>query len=166
MKIVLCFFLSLFCRSGFATIKVAFIEIRDHQGRIQQFEPGGRFAYVAISFQNQWLHAHPYRGVELVEFSSLEKIGPVMPIEMRDIPELSYAQIKDYLGKPYDATFSWEGDGHYCSELVGKLLKILPKPMHFQSPVWMQRKKNFGVGLSPDDIYKEITQPVSCQRIF
>ncbi len=73
MKLILSLlFIPFYCS---AAIDVAFIEIRNYEGKIIQLETNGQFAHVAISYQGNWLHAHPYRGVEIVSKEVLEKTG-------------------------------------------------------------------------------------------
>lgn len=149
--------LILFPLLSFASVDVAFIEIRDPNGKLLRLEPDGQFAHIAISFEGKWLHSHPYRGVEAISTAELEKIGTIKEVlTVFEPAELDRALVKKFLGKPYDRAFSWSNDSIYCSELVGKLLKIEPKPMHFAADVWPQQFQKFRglLGLSPDDIYK------------
>ena len=167
------FFLSSFSLAG---VEIAFIEIRAGDGRVLQLEPNGRFAHIAISYQGNWLHTHPYRGVELVSRKVLEETGLIIQVIRMPEVELESTAVKSVLGKPYDSTFSWNSDGFYCSELVGKLLKLHPEPMLFARPLWKGplTEKAGEFGLSPDDIYRilqgrgyRVRTPVqACAKLF
>lgn len=142
-----------------ATVTIAFLEVKDPRGYIVQLEPSGKYAHIAISFQDKWLHSHPLRGVEIVDQVELEKIGKIAEvISIETLRELTRLDVIPYLGKPYDSEFSWSDDKIYCAELVAKILKIPPTPMTFSSPVWSQEYKRLRgeMGLSPDDIYKSM----------
>lgn len=142
-----------------AQVSLAFIEMRSSDGKIVQLEPNGRFAHIAISVGNMWLHSHPYRGVELINQYELQKMGKVEFHTLKYYKKLNLKEISDYLGKPYDPLFSWDDDTYYCSELVGKILNIEPQPMSFDAPIW-NKKYEFRkgeLGLSPDDIYETVT---------
>lgn len=139
-----------------AQVTVAFIEMKTPDGRILQLEPGGRFAHVAISHRGRWLHVHPFRGVELVTTEEMEKMGFIAEtIRLEQLAELNEGQIRELLGRKYDAQFSWDGEKLYCSELVGKILKLTPTPMSFSAPIWSNRFRELkgSLGLSPDDIF-------------
>ncbi|MGE0632595.1 MAG: hypothetical protein AB7O96_09320 [Pseudobdellovibrionaceae bacterium] len=155
MKYVL---LSLFISiTGNAAVEVAFIEIRNSKGDVVQLEPDGKFAHMAISYRNLWLHAHPAKGVEIVEREELEKLGPIKFLATIPTPiKLDESEVKKFLGKSYDQQFSWTNEKIYCSELIAKLLKIEPQPMSFESQVWSAKYKKLKgeLGLSPDDIFK------------
>lgn len=166
------FFAILLASAGtHAAVDVAFLEVRNHQGEILRLEPGGRFAHVAISYGNKWLHAHPLRGVEVISEEELMKIGEIKSVvHLTDKPEITPAQVRPFLGKPYDDEFSWDNDKFYCSEILGILLGIPPEPMTFQSEYWRNRYKHLEgkPGLSPDDIYRYL-QPAkinSCWQTF
>jgi hypothetical protein len=140
-----------------AAVDVAFVEIRNYNGDLLQLEPNGQFAHIAISYKGKWLHSHPYRGVEIVSMAELEKIGTVKEIlPVFDLSELDRTLVETFLGKPYDANFSWDDESIYCSELIGKLLRMEPEPMQFKAEVWPEQFQKFRgkLGLSPDDIYK------------
>jgi len=147
---------------------VAFIEIRDRHGNIHQLEPGGRFSHIAISYKGRWLHAHPYRGVELVDSADLEKIGALTQVSLPEYPELTSDMLKTYLHKPYGSEFSWSDETYYCSKLVGKILGMNPEPMSFDAEVWKKTNLRGDVGLSPDDIYQKIRGPQRprCEKVF
>lgn len=137
-----------------AQIIVGFVEMRDSQNRLVQLEPGGRFAHLAISYGAKWLHAHPYRGVELITTAELQQMGRIIPVTWSRTKSLSAQQISYYLGKPFDHEYSWSDGQYYCSELVAKILGLNPEPMNFD--LWPDRykKKRGQLGLSPDDIYR------------
>jgi hypothetical protein len=144
-----------------ADIEVAFLEIKNYFGQVIELEDGGHFAHIAISYKNGWLHAHPIRGVEWVSTSDLEKMGKINAIvKLENTANLTFQDIEMFVGKSYDPDFSWSNDKIYCSELVGKILRIQPQPMNFISKIWSQKYKshNGELGLSPDDIFRILKQ--------
>lgn len=140
----------------FASIRVAFLEMKNVQGETVQLEAGGQFVHVAISYKDRWLHAYPPKGVEEITSEELEKIGRIKVILNRsDADPLTEKQVRKFLGKPYDWSFSWGNESIYCAELVGKLLNIEPLPMTFSSAFWPPIYRRIdGLGLSPDDLFK------------
>ena len=142
-----------------ADVKVAFIEFYTHDGKLVQLEPNGRFAHIAISYRDGWLHAHPWRGVEWISTENLAKMGKIADVvDLSSAREVSEATADRYLGKPYDSDYSWSDDKIYCSELVAKILNLSPEPMHFDPKLWPEKFWKFeGLpGLSPDKIYKRL----------
>ena len=142
---------------GLASVNVAFLELRTYDGKVVQLEPNGQFAHMAISYHGNWLHSHPYRGVEIISQEELEKIGNIKAIvAIPEIDSLNESLVDNYLGKPYDSSFSWSDDKIYCSELIAKILKINPLPMKFESKFWPEKfhKLKGKFGISPDDIFK------------
>jgi hypothetical protein len=139
-----------------AATDVAFIEIRDYHNQIIQLEPNGRFAHVAISYNGQWLHAHPIRGVEIVSQKEIEKIGRFKSIVSLPDVNIETEKVRRFLGKHYDAGYEWTEQSVYCSELVGKLLELAPEPMSFKASLWANRYLHMRgqPGLSPDDVYR------------
>lgn len=142
----------------FAAVDIAFIEVKDKDGKIVQLESNGHYAHIAISYEGQWLHAYPPNGVETITQAQLEKIGRIKIIlTLPEVESLSESQVKKYLGKPYDWSFSWGDESIYCAELIGKLLDIKPLAMSFDSRFWPPiYRKIKGFGLSPDDIFQAI----------
>lgn len=170
-------FVFLIAVQSLASIEVAFVSIRTPEGRQVQFESKGSFVHVAISYQGGWLHSHPYRGVEWITTEALEKTGQLEKIiTVSETESLAKAEVRKYLGKPYDADFTWNDDKIYCSELVAKLLHIAPKPMSFDTKIWpkhLQDRKG-ELGISPDDIFKFLKKQgyqarsykPTCARLF
>jgi hypothetical protein len=143
--------------NSLAQTQIAFIEIRDPQGKVHQLEPGGRFSHIAISYQGKWLHTHPYYGVQLVMTSELEKMGQLTLVEIPRQSELLPDELQKYMGRPYDSGFSWESEGYYCSKLVGKILHLPPEPMNFSAAAWNHKlHPRDNLGLSPDDIFRTV----------
>lgn len=136
--------------------EVAFLEVRDARGKLVQLEKNGQFAHVAIRARGLWLHAHPYRGVELVSQDVLERTGTLKLIVTTPGPaEPGDEVIRQFLGKPYDHDYTWGDDKIYCSELVAKILHLQPEKMKFAGEVWknqIHRPQN-QLGLSPDDLF-------------
>ncbi|MGZ5278793.1 MAG: hypothetical protein ACXWC9_02550 [Pseudobdellovibrionaceae bacterium] len=142
-----------------ASVQVAFLETRDAKGNLVALEPGGRFSHVAVSYQGQWLEAHPYFGVHLVSFEKLENMGTVaLILNLPKMAALDPAVVQPLLGKAFDHKYSWDGEKFYCSELVGKLLNLKPEPMIFDPALWPPEyeKSNGELGLSPDDIFSKL----------
>ncbi len=141
-----------------ARLEVRFMELRDAHGRLVQLEPGGRFGHVAVGIGGKWLHVHPYRGVELVNRETVEKVGcMVSSILVEHLDEPDFLTVQTWLGLPYDRDFSWKSeDAFYCSELVGKILGLEPEPMTFDPRLWPPQFQKFDgePGLSPDDLYR------------
>lgn len=160
MKIL--FLLTLLCAPHcLAKVTIAFIEVRLPDGRLLQMEPGGRFSHIAISYRGLWLHAHPYRGVELItteQLKNLDRSGFVILKSLPNHEEITETELATYLDKPFDSNFSWESEAYYCSKLVAKILKIVPKPMTFSAAGWPEafKSKAGQLGISPDEIYQEI----------
>lgn len=142
----------------YASVDIAFIEIRSPDGRLVQLEKNGRFAHIAIAYRGQWLHAGPYKGVEIISTRDLQKIGRITILNISNKSEPSKTQVQNVLGKPYDNHFSWDDDHLYCSELVAKILGIPPEPMTFNSSIWPTQSKYLkgNLGLSPDDIFRKL----------
>lgn len=141
----------------FASVSVAFIEMRDAQGHLVQLEPDGRFAHVAISYHGDWLQALPYWGVQLVTTEQLKKVGTIAEIvTLQAGPEPSSQYVDSVLGKPYDYEYTWSDDAFYCSKLVAKILNIPPRPMTFDPHLWPPQfqKYNGRPGMSPDTLYR------------
>ncbi|MBX9765731.1 MAG: hypothetical protein K2X47_00545 [Bdellovibrionales bacterium] len=156
-----------------AEVRIAFLEIKSPSGRSVILEPGGRYAHVAISIQDDWLHAHPLRGVEIISDNSLHRLGSPTILNVPWIPALTAEKVLPFLGKPFDTTFSWSnGSGYYCSELVGKILGLEPTPMTFTEDAWPAEFSDLrqSLGLSPDDIFKMLiaklkSQPSHCSEL-
>lgn len=100
MKIIFVFLLSLpLC--SFASIEVAFIEIRNDKNEIIQLEPGGQYAHLAISYRGNWLHSYPPNGVEVISQQDLEKIGTIKTIvTVSAIESVNEEVVRYYLGRP------------------------------------------------------------------
>lgn len=151
--ICLLLLLPFFCT---ASIKVAFLEVKDASGKIRQLEPNGKYAHIAISYKEKWLHAHPFRGVEIVSQQELEKIGTIKKIIVAQPHQsISDKVVRQYLGKAYDHEYSWSDEKIYCSELVAKILNIKPLPMTMDSSLWPAhfQKMRGELGISPDEIF-------------
>lgn len=177
MKNILFFAILIFSTICNASIEVAFLQTRNSDRSLVQLEPNGNFSHIAISYKGKWLHAHPYRGVELVSKNELEKMGEIkLTIKISNSSSIHPAVVKSFLGKPYDPSFSWSDDKIYCSELIAKILNIDPAPMNFDSAFWPQKYKALQgeLGISPDDIfnhfkaqgYKITYSPIQCMGVF
>ncbi|WP_413289920.1 YiiX/YebB-like N1pC/P60 family cysteine hydrolase [Bdellovibrio sp. HCB337] len=156
MKALLVFLVQI----SWAQVQVAFLE-----GPSQI----GRFSHVAISYKGQWLHTHPYRGVELVSTVALGHMGVLTEVMvLNDRSEPSEKFVNEVLGKPYDHGYSWDSDGYYCSKLVGIILGLQPKPMTFDASIWPPsfQKLKGRPGISPDDVYLQLTKQGYRTRSF
>ena len=154
---------------------VAFLELR-HQGRRVELERSGRygdrFGHTAIRVGHRWLQAHPDGGVTLVD--DIADYGyDVVVLTNVQWPDPSEAEVRAWLGKPFDHSYRWDNpDATYCSRLVADLLHVLPKPMTFAAPAWDSVRHAMPVGqpgVSPADIwdtliargFRETTPPPS-----
>jgi len=137
--------------------EVVFIEAHD-QGRLIQLEPNGRFYHVAIRYQNQWLHAHPHRGVDLVE--DITPYGDkFLVLHNSAVPDPSPEFVAAWLGKPFDRGYHWNNPiATYCTRLIAEILGVAPRPMWFEAPHWArhQGSRRGEPGLSPDELFKEL----------
>lgn len=156
--------------TGYAQVKVAFLEILDSDGKPMILEPGGRWAHAAISYRGGWIHSISDRPVEWIsteELSHLGRIGEILTLP--GIPEPTPQMVAKELGKPFDFNFDWESPySSFCSKLVGKLvqasaesvrapLEIIPLPVSFSTPIWRLHARandSEGKSLSPDDLYR------------
>jgi hypothetical protein len=158
------FLFSLWVGLSFASVvkaqtRVAWLEIKDKSGTPVQLEPDFYYAHVAIGIGNRWLHAHPNRGVELVDRETLNSLGEIQEIlASEDENEKYLNQIENYLGKPFDSEFDWSDEKIYCAELVAKLLNVPPSPMHFDNKYWnpWYQKYEGKPGSSPSKLYSEL----------
>ena len=151
-----------------AEVRLAFLELRNFRGELVQLEPNGRFAHIAISYGDLWLHAHPRTGVAFVSDEGLKQFGAVKEIlTLSAVPDLKPADVTRFLGKPYDFAFTWSDDAIYCSELVAKLIGMEPEPMEFRGAFWNDKRMPRGsAGLSPDDIFRRLRPLGSCSSAF
>jgi len=140
-----------------ATVRVAFLEIRKPDGSLLRYSQDGRFTHSAISYQDGWLQAYPYYGVQKITLEQLQHIGRIGEIiEIPELPELTEEQVRPYLGKPFDLHYSWSDDEIYCAELIAKILNIKPEPMKFDPQYWppSYQRLDGQPGISPDRLYK------------
>ncbi len=158
---------------AWAKLSVAFLEMHSPSGQRLELEPGGRFAHVAISYRNGWLHAYPRVGVSWT--NDLSGFGSVaLVLENGELPDLTEDRVQMLIGLPYDTQMRWSSDSaFYCSELVGKLLSLEPAPMGFNSKAWKRTKlvnQAGEPGLSPDDVYRSLTENpewrISCDHLL
>ena len=150
----------LFTLSNFAhaKVEVAFLQLRHPSGEIVQFEKGGEFGHVAVSYKGQWLHAHPKDGVVLTD--DLSDIGTISVILMNeDLDEPTEAFIAAVLGTPFDIRKAWDDLGFtYCTKLIALYYGIDPQIMTFSSQGWKGIKNlpRGEKGLSADDLFKAL----------
>lgn len=141
-----------------AKTRIAFLEVYDSKGALVQYEPQGHFGHTAIQYDeigDRWLNSYPGEGVAIISQEQLQGHGKIT-----DIIEITSAvnpsQVQGYLGHPFDFWYSWSDDAFYCTELIGKLLKVPLHPMHFNHQVWPQSywQLEGSLGLSPDQLWK------------
>ena len=142
---------------AFAGARIAFLEMYDRNGNLVQYEPGGRFVHTALQFDDigdKWLNAYPGEGVAVITWEQLKKRGVVA--EIVEIPQtITLSQINPSWNRPFDFWYSWSDDAIYCTELIGKLLRIPPNPMRFNKQFWPKNywKLEGTPGLSPDELF-------------
>lgn len=147
-------------------VKVAFMEFYDRQGNLIVLEPDGRFSHLALGVQSlqhhdtQWIHAHPWKGVIIDNWESLDSMGKVTTVLTIDTEILDVEQLNAMIGRPYDRNFLWYDDAIYCSELIGKALGLKTNPMYFSMELWPERFQQFNglPGLSPDGAYQQLKE--------
>ncbi|MEW6056805.1 MAG: hypothetical protein AB1540_09330 [Bdellovibrionota bacterium] len=143
---------------------MAFLQKFDSEGQPVRLEPfGPGFYHVAIRYKEQWLHAHPYGGVQLSKSFSDFHLRISEVLEHPDLPELNEKQVEPLLGKAYDPYFEWgQETSFYCSKLVAKLLNLKPVPMYFDPGLWKDYFARLGAaipegfGISPDMLYRKL----------
>ncbi|MGZ3775026.1 MAG: hypothetical protein ACXVCY_14145 [Pseudobdellovibrionaceae bacterium] len=146
-----------FSTNALAKVRIAFLETYNSKGELVQYEPGGRFSHTAIQFDDigdKWLNSYPHEGVAIITWEQLQQRGVVADII--EIPtEIHLAKVTPYLGRPFDFWYSWSDDAFYCTELIGKLLGLMPQPMTFNKKVWPPSywKLDGTLGLSPDQLW-------------
>jgi hypothetical protein len=158
LKTTFLFFLVGFFLWGDAfAAEVAFLRGRERDGSYVELEKGGMYAHVAIRYGNGWLQAIPMGGVVLTPGFGSEWIEPVLLVNEAE-PEPSQENVLRFLHKPYDGRYNWSDAAIYCSELVGKLLHLVPEPMRFDGQHWRSRGDlPWGEpGLSPDGIFRRL----------
>lgn len=168
------FFSVLFCLSiAQAHVRIALLESYTKNGKLVQYEVGGRFYHSAIWIDvaeiqqalaggfiaagGGWLQSYPPEGVSIISWQQLQEKGKVAVI--LDLPKMRSITLNDYkkyLGKKFDFYYQWNDDLIYCSELIAKILNIQTVPMRLNHQVW---PKNYWVldgqpGVSPDELYR------------
>lgn len=163
MRILLAFFFfSVLSSLSFAQTRIAFLQSFDKNGKPVEYEPGGRFTHTAIQFEelgDMWLNAYPNDDVAIISLSRLQTHGTIT--EIIEIPQtVRMTEAMPYMGLPFDYWYSWSNDAIYCSELIGKILNIPTRPMHFNKNFWPKNywKLEGTPGLSPDALYEWAVQ--------
>lgn len=137
-------------------VDIAFIPMRDHNGNIVEFEQGGQFGHIAVSYKGLWFHSHPKRGVELTK--NLKEFGnEFIVLTSDDYNEPSENFVKAQLGKPFSYLKPWEDEKYqYCSKLIAQAFGIPPTEMTFSGPGWQGRKDlpRGALGASADKLYR------------
>ncbi len=159
LKILGVFFGFIFTQILPAQTRVAWMELRNKSGGVMQLEPDFYYAHIAIQIGNQWLHAHPQRGVESVSKEILENLGEIKEVLVSNEEDSSYLkEVPYYFGRAFDSEFSWTDEKIYCAELIAKLLRVQPTPMHFDLKYWHPwfQKYEGKPGSSPSKLYYEL----------
>jgi len=140
-------------------VTIAFFEKFDAKGKRIELEKGGRFFHLAILYKDKWLHADSFYGVSLEDQLPTQKYGKVTTLLHAQDLEVSETWLQEFLGKPYDSTYTWGDDKMYCSELIAKLLHIPPVPMKFDGEYWEGRNSlPWGeLGASPDYVFQYLS---------
>lgn len=175
MKSIIFIFVSVasFYLSAHARVRIALLESYTKDGKLVQYEVGGRFYHSAIWVDavevvgavasdnaikgGGWLQSYPPEGVSVISWQQLQEKGKVAVI--LDLPKMRSITLNDYkkyLGKKFDFYYQWNDDLIYCSELIAKILNIQTVPMKLNHQVW---PKNYWVldgqpGVSPDELYR------------
>ncbi len=159
MKSIIIMFISVasICLSVQANVSIALLEIYTKDGKLVQYEVGGRFYHSAIWVDGGWLQSYPPEGVSVISWQQLQEKGKVAVI--LDLPKMRSITLDDYkkyLSKKFDFYYQWNDDLIYCSELIAKILNIQTVPMKLNHQVW---PKSYWVldgqpGVSPDELYR------------
>lgn len=148
MRVLIFLLFPLICT---ANTEIAFIKIFRPNGQVLMLEPDFEYAHSAIKIEGSWLHTHPSRGVELVE--DFAEIG-FWDFEIKVISiDMEISDHRQYLGRPFDHYYLWDDEALYCSELIAKLLGIMPEPMIFDSEIWGEHPAQGLLGISPGQVF-------------
>ena len=138
-------------------VEILFFGIQRSNGSWLELEKGSRMVHLAISYQGGWLHAHPLTGVAVsYELQAYGKIIAHASNSEADDP--SEQRVEPWVGLKYDHGYRWNDEAFYCSELVGKLLGLAPRPMDFSAPVWQGRVPSTDLGISPQGVYNDLSK--------
>ena len=139
-------------------VEVLFLEVTNPQGETIYLEPGFPYAHVVLSVGNRLFHSHPKTGVSEISQSELKDYGQPKEILLVNPEKLNESLLSWSIGRGYDSEFNWSDERFYCSELVAKVIGMLPEPMHFDPELWPPSFQNFeGLpGISPGKIYSRL----------
>lgn len=138
-------------------VEVIFFGIQKPSGEWVELERGSRFVHLAVSYQGGWLHAHPLTGVDVSY--ELKPYGQVIArLRNDDLPDPDREAVEPWLGLRYDSRYQWSDEALYCSELVGKLFGLQPRPQDFSAPVWRGRVPSTDLGISPQGVYNDLVR--------
>ena len=155
-RILLLTILFIISISAHARVDIVFIPMRDYNGNIVEFEQGGHFAHVAVSYKGMWFHSHPKYGVVLAK--NLKDFGDEFIIlTSDDYNEPTEEFVKSQLGKPFSYLKPWEDQNYqYCSKLIAQAFNIPPTEMTFSGPGWKGRRDlpKGALGASADKLYR------------
>jgi hypothetical protein len=153
---ILCLSVLLYNQIALARVELALFKIYRPDGSFIQYEKNGQFAHTALLVDAGWIHAHPYKGVEVLP-SLRDFPFPTAKITRLRLnsPIIDGRYYQHFLGLPFDSDYSWDEDKIYCSELMAKILRIRPVPMVFDPKIWGPNHPQSGKpGVSPDGLYR------------
>jgi hypothetical protein len=153
-----------FFSGSFSTVEILFIEKDDSRGQLVQLELHGRFYHLALRVQNasgdqEWFHAHPWRGSELASSKVIRTMGDRFYLARLQWPSrVTRAEVTPWLGRPFDREFVWDDEKLYCSELIAKILGLEPEPMIFHTSLWPDEYLSLNglPGISPDGVFRRL----------
>lgn len=159
------FLLIFFWADNSSATQIVFFKSFRPNGEPVVFE--GLYSHVAISFKNQWLHAHPYYGISLSE--DLTQFGPnYVLLENPNYPEPSVTFVNQQLKMKFNIFAQWQSPHEtYCSKLVGQALNMTPTKMRFKSKNWQRTnalKHRGELGLSPSDLYWHVRRNLGFKK--
>src|SRR5215207_9153635 len=90
-------------------LEIAFFVKYDAEGNLEVYEKEGPYSHVAMKVGDQWLNAHPYRGIELTD--DLSGMGEIVEIFSHpDVPEPGNEFLDKVLGKRFFIFADWDDD--------------------------------------------------------
>ncbi len=151
-------FLFLFYVLPLHCLEIAFFIKHNAAGEIEVLEPNSLFSHVAMKVGDQWLNAHPWRGVYLT--NDMRDMGEIYEILSNpEIPEPDDIFLDKVLYKKFFIFADWNDPEYFnCTKLVAKYLNLEPQPMVIDPVIWGNRFQEYNGrrGLSPGELYKEL----------
>jgi len=140
--------------------EIIFLEVKNAAGNPVHLEADFPYAHLVLVTEQGFLHAHPRTGVVWSLLDKLSEFGVIGERVAIPPKSLSWEKVGAWEGLPYDAHFSWNDDKFYCAELIAKLLKMAPEPMHFAPALWPPSFLALeGLpGISPGKVYRNLLE--------